>query len=268
MSPEPGPEASRQVPQIALIGGGALLVVGVCLIVLAMVRPGGSADQDDAINLATAAGPTAAPVVLVTPTATPATSVASATEKPKPKATTSAAKPKATTAKPQPTKTVARATAVPDRSYLLRNVITGNCLSTMTFNTGSTQEKCGSAGKIRLEATRAVNGVQLHRLREAGGADLCLDVLGKESSPSGTAVGVVECVNPSSEDNQEWQLKDTGRTRQGRVVYLMVNFLSGNCLDVVGSAGDKSDRAAGLALSISTCEETVNGFDDHYWTFS
>ena len=276
---EPGAVSEREVTaqqkmKVALIAGGVLLAVGLLVMVFALIRGRGTDNADKAadINLTSAeASSTAPPLEIVagsspsptgSPTAVPTTSsTAGATKPPK--------------AAPKPTRTEAvvgrkpaRVKAKSGTPYRLRNVITGNCVSTMVFGAATTQEACSGVGQVKLEPTRAVNGVRLYRLREGGGANLCLDVPDVGSEPAGTAIGVVDCIDPSSADNQEWRLKDTGKTSHQRAVYLVVNFASGNCLDVAGRAADKGDRPTGNAIGLFPCSDPADGFDDHFWTFS
>jgi hypothetical protein len=273
MSSEPAAPTSSKVRQAALIGGSALLVIGVSLIVLAAVRSAGGAPAEDAaINLTTAGSPTAAPLVIVStrpaqakatkkPTAAPSTATTAppAPSTPAPTVT----KPRATAKKPPP-----RVKPVANTGYQLRNVITGLCVGPMKDGAQLTQEACASGNQVRLEPTRSVSGVQLYRLREGGGANLCFDPPNFESEQSGTILSAFDCRNPSSGDNQEWHLEDSGKTSKGHAVYTVVNFKSGNCLNVINWAADKTDRAPGLALSIFTCSDPVWGYDDHYWTFN
>lgn len=269
MSPEPAAPGPRKVPQAALIGGGTLLVVGICLIALAVLRSvGGSSTGEATIKLTTASDPTAtgstgAPLVIVTaePTAKPTKKPRSAIPAP------STPAPKPTTAKPKAKKAPARAKPGANQTYMLRNVVTGRCVGPVEHAAVMIQDVCASGNQVRVEPTRAVGGIQLYRLRDTGVANQCLDVPQGESQAPGTKVSAFDCLNPSTSDNQEWQLKDSGKTSKGRAVFTVINYKSGNCLDVGGWAADKSDRAAGINLTIFTCSSTDWGFDDHYWTF-
>jgi len=284
MSTEPGPQQQpaptepRKVPQAALIGGSALLVVGLCLIVLAVFRSGaGSGDDEAVINFTSAGDAAAAPAVIEAVTSSASSSstpTPAAKKKAKPaavSATTPAPKPKP---KPKSTKASAKKAAprlVPaaKTSYLLNNVITGFCAGPMVSATAAlTQEKCADGNQVSLEPTRTVNGVRLYRLRTSSGANLCFDVPNFGSEPSATPISAFDCLDPSSSDNQEWSLNDTNKTKDGHAVYTVVNFKSGNCLNVQNWAADKGDRAAGLGLSIFTCSDPAWGYDDHYWFFS
>ena len=271
---EPGAVSEREVTaqqkmKVALIAGGVLLAVGLLVMVFALIRARGADNADKAadINLTSAEASSTAPPLEI---------VAGSSPSPTGSPTAGATKPpKAAPSAPKPTRTEAEVGRKPTRvkatsgtSYRLRNVITGNCVSTMVFGAATTQEACRGVGQVKLEPTRAVNGVRLYRLREGGGANLCLDVPDVGSEPAGTAIGVVDCIDPSSADNQEWRLKDTGKTSHQRAVYLVVNFASGNCLDVAGRAADKGDRPTGNAIGLFPCSDPADGFDDHFWTFS
>jgi hypothetical protein len=45
----------------------------------------------------------------------------------------------------------------------------------------------------------------------------------------------------------------------------LVNKASGLCVDILGGAADKSDRPAGLNLTVATC--TSGDYDDRLWIF-
>jgi hypothetical protein len=267
-TPEPVTPDPRKVPQAALVGGGVLLVLGVALIVLALLRSGGGDSSDDRVLNLTSPGATTTPASVLVTSSARATPSATATKKaspPKAKPTTPAAKPK-----PKATKTPAKKTAIkaaPNTPYLLRNVITGLCVGITANDVALAQADCGSTKKLVLEPTRAVNGAQLYRLRDTGGTDQCFDVPNLESEPAGAAVGSSNCNDPSTIDNEEWTLGNTGRTSKDRVVYTVVNFKSGNCLDVFGNASDQGDRPAGQGLTIFTCKDANGSLDDHVWTF-
>jgi hypothetical protein len=259
----------RRAALWALSAGGVLLLVGAGLVGSALVKK--PADEVVAADVA----PASASLATVTqagpaPSGTPTPSV---TKEPKkksatryPKATAAPVEPEPKTTKPKAAKKAAPAKPVAGQNYRLRNVVTGKCLASMDPG-ASTQTDCASAGKVLLEPTRTVSGVKLYRLHDAVGGDLCLDLPGAGSVSAGTALTSLGCITPSSADNQEWQLKATGRVSRSRAVFTLVNYASGNCLDVANWAADRSDRASGLALTAFTCSDSVWGFDDHLWTF-
>jgi hypothetical protein len=260
----------------AFVAGGALLAVGIILIAFALLRPDGKDDSAKTINLTSAPAPTtdSAPTTTTAPTqnSTPtrtaeskkprATVTRTRTESPKAETTKPKAKSKGKAKKPGPIRPVANG------DYVLRNVITGKCVAPLKLAELVTQTDCGNAGNLNLESTRSENGVKLYRLRASAGASACLDVPEGGSQPSATDISAFDCSNPSTNDNQEWQLKNTGKVSRGHAVFTVVNFKSGNCLDVANSAADKADRASGLKLTIFTCAGAAEKFDDHLWTFN
>jgi ricin-type beta-trefoil lectin protein len=255
------------------ISGGALLTAGILLITFAVLRPDGG-EASGKINLASAPAPTteSAPTTTAAPTQT---STPTQTRTKKPRATVTRTKteaPKTEEAKPKPkAKREGKKKAAPIRpaannDYVLRNVVTGKCIAPLTQAAVVTQVECADAGRLNLEATRSESGAKLFRFRGAG-ANICLDVPEAGAQPSATDISAFDCSNPSTNDNQEWELKDTGKVSRGQAVFTVVNLKSGNCLDVANLAADKSDRAAGLKLTIFTCAGAAEEFDDHLWTF-
>jgi hypothetical protein len=144
-------------------------------------------------------------------------------------------------------------------------VVTGKCLSKIAFQAPVTQELCDSSAKIQLRKTRMADGNQLYQLVDSGDTNMCVDPPDRGTNPSGTLLSAVPC-NPPAEDNQEFRLKDTGEVAKGRVQYAVVNTASGLCLDILGLASDKSDRPAGLSVTLAGC--TDQGYGDRLWTFS
>jgi hypothetical protein len=258
----------------AFVAGGALLAVGIILIAFALLKPDGNEDSAKSINLTSAPAPTTDSAPTTTTAPTQNSTPTQTTESKKPRATvtrTRTESPKTETTKPKAkgkAKKPAPIRPVANSDYVLRNVITGKCVAPLKLSEVVTQTDCGNAGNLNLESTRSENGVQLYRLRASAGASACLDVPEGGSQPSATDISAFDCSNPSTNDNQEWQLKNTGKVSRGHAVFTVVNFKSGNCLDVANLASNKSDRASGLKLTIFTCAGAAEKFDDHLWTFN
>lgn len=273
--PSPSPSTGQPAgptgwPKWMFFAGGTLLVAGIGLIAVAVAVT--SSHQIDEVGFRLAAdqattssnaGPTV--VGTISPSSIPKSG---RTKRP---TTTKRATPKASS---EPSATATKAAvkkkAKPIRpkagtGYRLYNVATGKCLATLVFSATTTQELCSSSAKMKLVATRVDGGVQLYQVQETGTGGLCLDPPGRLTNVTGTTLTSVPCLEPSNEDNQEWQLRDVGEVNNGHEVYALVNRASGLCLDVLGGAADGSDRPAGLNVTLATC--AADGYDDRLWTF-
>ncbi|MFE2175046.1 RICIN domain-containing protein [Kitasatospora sp. NPDC059462] len=121
----------------------------------------------------------------------------------------------------------------------------------------------------RLERTRTVDGRPLYQFANDK-SGYCLDLPDYGAAPLGARVSVYTCNANPEYDNQEWYLVDV----VGNGGYEVVNYKNGLCLDVAGWAGDLSDRANDLPLTVYTCYDSswrggvYDGYDDHVWRFA
>ena len=269
--------AACRSPRVLLTVGGVILFVTTCVLLTILtaqipsrvgtviangiVQVPGNGDAGVAGSSSSQAQATPSEGTSGTPKATP-----KSTKKPK----TAKAKPtKTATAKSKSAKAGPTGPAV-GTAYRLHNVVTNKCLG---FRRGSVvQVDCGradQAARIRLQRTRKVAGVQLYWLRDVAGTHDCLDLPGGGADPENTAVLEYPCATPVTADNQEWQLKFLGVSTGSHKEYELVNFASGNCLDVTGTAATQADLADGLALTIFRCiQGGGSGTDDHIWIFN
>ncbi len=170
-------------------------------------------------------------------------------------------------------------------NYYLNNDWTGQCADlpgtdAVTSGTGVIQDTClynGSSDnqEFGLLTTRNINGTQLYEFVNVK-SQLCLDLPGTGSDAPGTAVSLSTCNPNQAADNQEWYLDsfDGGLDQD-----LIVNYASGECLDVKGWASlgtaTGSDWFNRQPLTIYTCSgsgspwggsyEDGTFWDDHVW---
>ena len=95
------------------------------------------------------------------------------------------------------------------------------------------------------------------------GSGLCLDPPGAGAPPAATDINGLTCLDPSSSDNQEFRLEDSGQVKYGQAEYFVKHALSGDCLDISGLAADGTDQAVGQNVTLFTCSAD----DDHLWVF-
>ncbi|MEV7394620.1 MULTISPECIES: RICIN domain-containing protein [unclassified Streptomyces] len=159
--------------------------------------------------------------------------------------------------------------------YALYNDTTGKCADLPNYgpnplNTPVTQYNCtlGTADNQMwdLEYTRTDNGVRLYQfVNDKSG--YCLDLPNYGSDPAGTKLYTYTCNSNPASDNQEWYFNDV----TGNGDYEIVNDKDGLCLDVSGLAGDGTDLANNLPLTVYPCYNSswtggyISGYDDHLW---
>jgi hypothetical protein len=123
-----------------------------------------------------------------------------------------------------------------------------------------------------MQPTRVVNGFQLYRFQSYKGGQ-CMDLPNYGSDSAGTHVEVHACASNPAADNQEWYLSYVSNAALGGQSYLgsgyeVINYQDGFCLDVSGWAGNFSDGANNLPLTVYPCYDSTwgnNGYDDHVW---
>ncbi|GAA2994808.1 hypothetical protein GCM10010519_30010 [Streptomyces lactacystinicus] len=164
------------------------------------------------------------------------------------------------------------------QTVALENVTTGKCADLPGYGWNPLDTRVGqyncSYGVYdnqmwNLEQTRTVDGRPLYRFANAK-SGYCLDLPDYGAAPAGAPVSVYTCNSDPANDNQEWYLVDV----VGNGGYEIVNYRNGLCLDVAGWAGDGSDRANDLPLTVYPCYDSswhggvYDGYDDHIWRFA
>ena len=123
--------------------------------------------------------------------------------------------------------------------------------------------------------TRVVDGNQLFVLVNVK-SQLCLDLPGYGSAPSGSATSLYACNSNSVNDNQEWYLNPIPGLAGDQ--YEIVNYKDGLCLDVEGWASLHTDANNRALLDVYACSGSSGdwvgggapfpGYDDHVWTLA
>ncbi|GAB6896958.1 RICIN domain-containing protein [Kineosporia succinea] len=268
-------ERPRKPFSWAVIGGVALVAVGVAAITATVAQTVGGKVKGEEVTFV--AGPVEPPGAKATarPTTVPTASArAEKTQEAEPaKApatrtrTVTATTPGVPVAQEPTTRETRKTTPAPVKAaigvnYRLVNGVTGRCLGTMAESTTSTQQNCADSVRVQIARARTVNGVPVFQIKDSSGG-LCLDPPGGGTPVEGDGVGATICYEPSSTDNQEWTLRNSGRVKNGLVQYFVVNTLSQLCLEVQGGVADGTDMAVGKNMQLWTCDPS----DDHLWTF-